>query len=129
MIAIDQNACGNFEVIKSKEWLITNAIGGYASSTVSGMNSRRYHGLLVAATTPPIGRLVMLSKLEEALIIDGERIELSTNIYGDDVVHPSGFNHLKEFRLDPFPISTYSCSGCTIEKSIFMVRGENTAVI
>lgn len=129
VITIENNACGSFEVIKSREWLVTNAIGGYASSTVSGMNSRRYHGLLVAATAPPIGRLVMLSKLEEALIIDGERIELSTNVYGDDVVHPSGFKHLKDFRLDPFPVSTYSCSGCTIEKSIFMIRGENTTVI
>lgn len=119
----------NPEQLLSKEWLITNGIGGYASSTVSGINSRRYHGLLVAATHPPVGRLVMLSKLEDALFIDGARIDLSTNIYGDNVLHPQGHRNLQHFRLDPFPVYTYAGEGFVLEKSIYMARGENTVVI
>src|SRR4051812_41553763 len=103
MLTFDQNTCADLDASKTREWLITNAIGGYASATVSGMNSRRYHGLLVAAAIPPIGRLVMLSKMEEALVIDGQRIELSTNMYGDGFVHPSGYQSQTGFRLDPFP--------------------------
>lgn len=59
-----------------------NGIGGYAATTVAGMHTRRYHGLPVAATTPPVGRLLLLAKLEDALIINGEREELSTDLYG-----------------------------------------------
>lgn len=102
---------------------------GYASSTVAGMNTRRHHGLLVAATTPPVGRMVMLSKLEDALVIGGERVEVSTNMYGGGVVHPKGHQHLERFLLDPFPVLTYSDPRFTLTKSIFMVRGENTVVI
>jgi len=129
MLALNQSACSDLTNIQDKEWIITNGIGGYASSTVVGMNTRRYHGLLVAATTPPVGRLVMLSKLEDALVIDGERVELSTNLYGGDVVHPAGYQHLETFSLDPFPVFTYSGPRFTLTKSIFMTRGENTVVI
>ena len=97
--------------------------------SVSGANTRRYHGLLVAATHPPVGRLVMLSKLEDALLVDGERFELSTNVYGDDVVHPHGYRNLRQFRLDPFPVYTYASERFVLEKSIFMPRGQNTVVV
>jgi len=60
----------------NREWLETNGIGGFASSTESGMNTRRYHGLLVAALHPPVGRMALLSKLEETLIVEGRRVEL-----------------------------------------------------
>ena len=129
MLTLNQSTCSDLKNIQDKEWIITNGIGGYASSTVAGMNTRRYHGLLVAATTPPVGRLVMLSKLEDAVVIDGERVELSTNLYGGGVVHPEGHQHLETFSLDPFPIVTYSGSRFTLTKSIFMVRDENTVVI
>jgi predicted glycogen debranching enzyme len=129
VLTLNQSVCSNLTNVQDKEWIITNGIGGYASSTVAGMNTRRYHGLLVAATTPPVGRLVMLSKLEEALIFDGERVELSTNLYGRGIVHPAGYQHLESFSLDPFPTSIYSTPRFTLTKSIFMVRGENTVVI
>ena len=97
MLTLNQSACSDLSNLQDREWIITNGIGGYSSSTVAGMNTRRYHGLLVAATTPPAGRLVMLSKLEDALIIDGERLELSTNQYGGGFVHPKGYEHLESF--------------------------------
>jgi len=112
-----------------REWIITNGIGGYASSTVTGMNTRRYHGLLVAATRPPVGRTVMLSKLEESLIIDGQRVDLSTNLYAGGTVQPEGYRYLESFELDPFPIFTYTGEGFYLTKSIFMVQGSNTVVI
>src|SRR5579863_9776008 len=98
----------------SREWLETNGIGGFASSTIIGMNTRRYHGLLVAANSPPVGRLVLLSKLEETLIVDGNAYELSANRY-PGVLHPQGYAFLKAFRLDPFPIFTYDVNGIEIE--------------
>src|SRR6476660_1486609 len=88
----DQESCRNLETALSREWLETNGIGGFSSSTIVGLNTRRYHGLLTAATRPPVGRLVLLSKLEEALIIEGRRYELSTNRY-PGVVHPQGFTY------------------------------------
>ncbi|HJZ97303.1 MAG TPA: amylo-alpha-1,6-glucosidase [Candidatus Solibacter sp.] len=112
----------------TREWLETNGIGGYASSTVSGMNTRRYHGLLVAATKPPVGRMVLLSKLEDTLVLNGRRFELSCNHY-PGVIHPQGYRYLTEFRRDPFPVFVYEVEGVTLEKRVFMVRGENTTVI
>jgi predicted glycogen debranching enzyme len=111
-----------------REWLETNGLGGFASSTIIGLNTRRYHGLLVAATKPPVGRLVLLSKLEETLLIDGRRFDLSANRY-PGVIHPQGFHYLKEFRLDPFPVFTYDVEGIEFEKSVFMIHGENSSVI
>jgi predicted glycogen debranching enzyme len=112
----------------SREWLETNGLGGFASSTVIGLNTRRYHGLLTAATRPPVGRVVLLSKLEETLIIDGSRHELSTNDYGG-VIHPQGFLFQTQFRLDPFPVFTYELEGLRLEKSVLMVHGQNTTVV
>ena len=128
MINFDQESCRNLTASLSCEWLETNGIGGFASSTISGLNTRRYHGLLTAATKPPVGRLVLLSKLEETLVIDGRRYELSANQY-PGVIHPQGFNHQTGFRLDPFPIFTYEIEGVCLEKSVFMVNGKNTTVV
>ncbi|HEY2974725.1 MAG TPA: amylo-alpha-1,6-glucosidase [Pyrinomonadaceae bacterium] len=128
MIEIDQESCRNLETALSREWLETNGIGGFSSSTITGLNTRRYHGLLTAATKPPVGRLVLLSKLEETLIIDGRRYELSANQY-PGVVHPEGFKYQTGFHLDPFPVFTYDVEGVHLEKRVFMVQGENTTVV
>jgi predicted glycogen debranching enzyme len=128
MILFGQDLCGNLEAASRREWLETNGIGGFASSTLPGINTRRYHGLLVAATKPPVGRLVLLSKLEETVVIDGDPFDLCSNQY-QEVVHPTGFRYLKQFRLDPFPIFTFEVHGIRIEKAVFMVQGENTTVV
>ena len=128
MIQFNQEICGDLGAALRREWLETNGLGGFASSTIIGLNTRRYHGLLVAATKPPVGRLVLLSKLEETLFIDGQAFELSANRY-PGVVHPQGFRYLKEFRLDPFPVFTYEVEGIEIEKTAFMVYGENSTVV
>jgi len=122
------NIFSDLDTATSYEWIETNGLGGFASSTVIGLNTRRYHGLLTAATKPPVGRVVMLSKLEETLVIDGRRYELSANQY-PGVVHPKGFEFQTGFRRDPFPVFKYSVEGITFEKSVFMVQGENTTVV
>src|SRR5947209_7132134 len=128
MIRFGQDICGDLDAAMKREWLVTNGLGGFASSTIAGLNTRRYHALLVAATLPPVGRIVTLSKLEEALIIDGRRYELSANQH-PGVINPQGYKYQTGFRLDPFPIFTYEVEGATLEKSIFMPHGENTTII
>src|SRR5215471_20235909 len=128
MIEVNQDSCRDLNIALTREWLETNGIGGFASSTIIGLNTRRYHGLLTAATKPPVGRLVLLSKLEETFFIDGQAFDLSANRY-PGVIHPQGFRYLKQFRLDPFPIFTFRVDGLEIEKTVFMVQGENTTVI
>lgn len=128
MIQFNDKLCANFEEASSREWLETNGIGGFAASTISGANTRRYHGLLVAAIDPPVGRAVLVSKFEEALTINGIIYNLSSNQY-PGAVHPQGYKYLKNFRLDPFPIWTYQLDDVVIEKTVFMVHGENTTVV
>jgi predicted glycogen debranching enzyme len=128
VIQFNKETCGNLDAALRREWLETNGLGGFASSTITGLNTRRYHGLLVAATKPPVGRKVLLAKLEETLLIDGQAFDLSSNRY-PGVVHPQGFRYLTNFRLDPFPIFTYEVEGIVIEKTVFMVYGENTTVV
>lgn len=128
MIAFGTEVCANLDASSYREWLETNGIGGYASGTVNGSNTRRYHGLLVAATKPPVGRFLLLSKMEETLICEGRTFELGTNRY-PGVIHPQGYRYLKQFRLDPFPVFTFRVEGVEIEKTVFMVQGENTTVV
>ena len=128
MISFDYDICTNFEAATSREWLETNGIGGYAFGSIAGAHTRRYHALLTAATRPPLGRITMLSKFEETLVIDGERFELSTNQY-PGAIHPSGFECITGFRLDPIPIWTFLAGGIELEKKVFMPHGENSVVV
>jgi len=128
MIQFDRGVCHDLAAATSREWLETNGLGGFASSTIIGLNTRRYHALLTAATKPPVGRLVLLSKLEETLIVGEEHVDLSSNQY-PGTIHPRGFEHQVDFRLDPFPIFTYHIGELVIEKSVFMLHGENTTVV
>jgi predicted glycogen debranching enzyme len=128
MIRFEQEVCADLAQASRLEWLETNGLGGFASSTITGMNTRRYHALLVAAVSPPCGRAVLLSKLEEVLIVGENRFNLATNQY-PGTVYPDGFCRQKRFRLDPYPIFTFEAEGVTIEKHVCMVRGEDTTVI
>ena len=127
-IEFDRQICGNVAEATSREWLETNGIGGFASSTIIGLNTRRYHALLVAATKPPVGRLVLLSKLEETLVLDGERFELSANQYSG-AIHPNGYVYQESFRAKPFPLFTYRVAGVLIEKAVCLMRGQNSVEV
>jgi predicted glycogen debranching enzyme len=122
---LDKN---NIEKEMQSEWLETNGLGGWAGSTINGCNTRRYHGLLIAATKPPTERMVLVSKLDETLIINGERFELGVNDYGD-VLYPEGYQYVKRFKKDLYPEFTYTVGNVEIKKSILMVHNENTTII
>src|SRR5499425_2303766 len=110
MIQFSKDVCSNLDTALHREWLESNGLGGFASSTIVGLNTRRYHGLLVAALDSPVNRYVLLSKVEEVLIIDGQRFELSCNAY-PDATYPRGFELQTGFRIDPFPIFTHEVDG------------------
>src|SRR5437016_8752890 len=128
MIILDEAICRNYSDSSRREWLETNGLGSFASGTVSGANTRRYHGLLVASVCPPVQRFVLVSKLEETILIGDRRCELSCNQYRF-VVHPQGHHFIKQFQLNPFPCWTYEVDGILLRKSVFMVHAENTTVI
>ncbi|HYC85642.1 MAG TPA: glycogen debranching enzyme N-terminal domain-containing protein, partial [Chryseosolibacter sp.] len=118
----------DFQFCSSLEWLETNGIGGYASSTVSGANTRRYHGLLVASLRPPLERRVVLSKLDDRITIGDEIFELSANQY-PGAVHPTGFQNLISFDRFVFPEFTYKAGGVKLRKTIACIHGQNTTVV
>ncbi len=110
-----------------REWLVTNGIGGFASSTICGANSRRYHGLLIASLRPPAERHLVLAKMDESITVAGT----TTNIYSfrtpDALME--GFRHQESFRPRPVPEFNYRVGDVFIKKKICMVYGENTTVI
>lgn len=118
----------NLEGGLRREWLETNALGGWASSTVAGAHTRRYHGLLVVATQPPVGRMVMLSKIGETLVLPEGRAELACNLY-PGAVYPQGHAYLESFVLDPYPVFTYAGAGFSLRKNVAMLDLEHTVVV
>ncbi|HRY28617.1 MAG TPA: amylo-alpha-1,6-glucosidase [Elusimicrobiota bacterium] len=128
MIAFGRGICGRLSESGEKEWLETNGRGGYAMGTVAGCNTRRYHGLLTVPLRPPVQRFQVLNRLEESVFINNTRYPLSCQAY-PGVVHPHGYHYLERFRLDPFPVWTYTVSNVRLEKTFFLRYGEDTAVV
>ena len=112
----------------SREWLAVNHLGGYAASTVPGCNTRKYHGLLVAAMCPPVRRMVILSRVEETVYHDGWPHALACNEY-PDAMHPQGYQMLRAFSNEPFPRWAYQGDGWTLEKQVRLLNGENTVLL
>jgi len=119
---------GDFKDVHTLEWLETNGLGGYAGSTVSGAHSRKYHGLLIAAMNPPMGRMALVTKLDETIVLNNVRYELGTNQY-PGAIHPTGYRFLKSFQRDLFPEFVYAVEGVEIRKTIVAVHGENTVLV
>ena len=114
----------SYQEATAREWLVGNGLGGYASSTLCGSNTRAYHGLLVAALQPPKDRWLLLSFLDEE--IDGHH--LASHQY-PGAIYPQGYRYIKEFRQDPFPRICYEVGKARVEKTVFMIRGENTTIV
>ncbi|MCL6612499.1 MAG: amylo-alpha-1,6-glucosidase [Peptococcaceae bacterium] len=117
-----------FEQGIQKEWLVTNGLGGYASSTVIGANTRKYHGLLVASLTPPVRRTLLLAKVDERIETGGRTYNLAANSTSRGVTE-FGFIHLQRVLVGSFPTFIYSFADVFFEKTVFMVREKNTTVI
>lgn len=116
------------ELGSKKEWLLTNGLGGFASSTIIGENTRRYHGLLLAALHPPVDRRLLVAKLDEDLYINKVRCVLGTNRVRDGYAQ-EGYRYLLHFQRYPFPTYIYQIDGIFLIKTIIMVHGENTTVV
>ena len=112
-----------------KEWVITNGIGGFASTTDKGINERRYHGLLIAATNPPGLRKLILSKVDESIDINGKRYNLYANKSNCGKVTTDGYKYIKKFEKNVMPVYTYKVGTVVIEKTICMLHGKNTVAI
>ena len=110
-----------------REWLITNGIGGYASSTLINCNTRKYHGLLIAPLTPPARRFLVLSKIDESIEIENKKYDLYTNMSNNYI--SEGYKYQEEFEKDYIPIFTYNIGELKIKKLICMKHMENTVCI
>ncbi len=120
----DRDVCTDFARSSALEWLEANGIGGWAGSTVSSAHTRRYHGLLVAATEPPVGRKVLLSRLDETVEANGTSVDLGANRF-PGTIHPRGFEHLAAFRQGLFPSWEYAIGESKIRKTIAAVHLES----
>ncbi|MFP5212141.1 MAG: glycogen debranching enzyme N-terminal domain-containing protein, partial [Acidobacteriota bacterium] len=119
------------DVLLNREWLVSNGFGGYASSTVSGISTRKYHGLLVAAMPSPTGRVVMLSGVTEELRFpDGSTAELGGEETAEDRLRVPGAAYLKEFRLEMgLPVWRYEIGGFVIEKRVLLPYMQNSVYV
>lgn len=124
-ITFPQEALSHFDEAIEREWLITNGLGGYASSTVLEINTRKYHGLLVAALHPPGDRTVCLSKLDEDVIVGNDVYRLGANDF-QNVIYPQGHKLIKQFSIAPFPTYTYDLANLRVKKTIFMPKNKNS---
>lgn len=128
VISFDSKTLRNLDQALRKEWLETNRFGGFAASSIVGVNTRRTHGLLVAQLKPPLGRMVFLSSLEEVLIVGETSYPLSTQLYGH-TIYPEGYLNVSEFSLHPFPTWIYRIEDLLFQKSVVFLHEEQTVLI
>src|ERR1043166_9661316 len=114
----------DFEKMKCDEWLETDGLGGFASGTVSGIRTRRYHALLLAATKPPAGRVVLVNGFDASVETEAGIFPLSSQMYNPNVVHPDGAQRIESFKADPWPQWVYGLSdGTKIQFELFVPNG------
>ncbi len=127
-ITFNKEITQNFEKASTKEWLETNGLGGWASSTICGANTRNYHGMFVMATKPPVGRIVALSKLEETIILDNAKYELQANQFPGSICD-SGLKCFTKFTKGIFPVFQYNIEEVEIEKTVAAIHGKDIVVV
>jgi predicted glycogen debranching enzyme len=129
-IQFGREICGNLETAESREWLVTNGIGGYASGTIAGSTSRRYHGLLMAALQPPVGRTQLVAWMDEIVRQGGAEFALATHRWASGAVEPKGFQYIEKFCLEgTTPVWTYVLGDARLEKRVWMQQGANTTYV
>jgi predicted glycogen debranching enzyme len=130
LLTFGREATRDPDVGDSREWLCTNGLGGFASGTVGGRLTRRYHGLLVAALAPPLGRTLLVAKTEDVAVHDGAAYPLSANRWADGTLDPRGDHAIESFRLDgTVPVWTYACGAARIERRVWMEHSANTTYV
>lgn len=129
-IAFGRAICDDLASGERREWLVTNGLGGYASGTVAGTLTRRYHGLLVAALKPPVERTLLVTKIDETACYRDANYDLFANRWSDDLISPAGYANIERFTLDgTMPVWHFALADALIEKRVWMEYGENTAYV
>jgi predicted glycogen debranching enzyme len=135
-INFGREICGRLDLAETREWLVTNGTGSYAAGTVAGLLTRCYHGLLVTAIDPPLGRTLMLAKLDDTVLYGDPNSStaryypLHTNRWLDGSVGPHGYRNIERFYLDGIiPVWRYACADALLEKRIWMQPGANTTYV
>jgi predicted glycogen debranching enzyme len=129
-IHFGREICGDLPSAESREWLVTNGLGGFASGTISGNATRRYHGLLVAALQPPVGRTQLVAGVDENATYVGNTFSLSTHRWSSGATDPQGYRLIQSFHLEGMkPVWTYALADALLEKRIWMRQGENTTYV
>ena len=130
LVRFGRDECRNLEFAGSREWLVTNGIGGFASGTIAGGMTRRYHGLLIAALRPPVGRMHLVAGLDEIVRYAGQEFALGTHWWASGAVEPKGFLNIESFRLEGMtPVWRYELGDALLEKRVWMQQGENTSYV
>jgi predicted glycogen debranching enzyme len=130
MVAFGREITGDLDSALRREWLVTNGLGGWASGTVAGASTRRYHGVFVPALQAPLGRTVLVSQLNERVTVAGETDALSTNEYADGTIDPHGYRQIESFQLDgTIPTWTYALGGSLLVKRLWFVHGHDTVFV
>jgi len=129
-VQFGRETCGDLDAAESREWLVTNGIGGFASGTVAGSSTRRYHGLLIAALQPPLGRTQLVAGMDEIVHYSGTDFSLASHRWASGAVDPKGFLNLESFHLEGTkPVWAYALADALLEKRVWMREGENTTYI
>ncbi|NEQ29949.1 MAG: glycogen debranching protein [Leptolyngbya sp. SIO4C5] len=129
-IELGRETCRHLAIAAQREWLVTNGIGGYAAGTVAGLLTRRYHGLLVAALNPPLGRTLLVAKADETALYQGQIYPLSVNGWADGSCNPRGDRQIESFHLDgTLPVWNFACGDALLQKQVWMPQGSNTTYI
>ncbi len=127
-ITFQKEVFSRFSSLLEKEWLITNGLGSYASSSVPGINTRKYHALLVAALDPPGNRSVCLSKIDEDILVGSDVFRLGANEF-HDAIYPEGYKLIGQFKIESFPTYSYDLGKIQVIKTIFMPQHKNVVVV
>ena len=129
-LQLGREILSNLQLAESREWLVTNGIGGYAAGAIAGTLTRCYHGLLIAALQPPVARTLLLTKLEETVHYNEEFYELYTNRWADGTIAPHGYLNIESFHLEgTIPVWNFAVADALLEKRIWMEQGENNTYI
>jgi len=129
-VRLERDVCAELTAAESREWLVTNGLGSFASGTVAGILTRRYHGLLIAALEPPRKRTLLVTKVDEIASVDGATYMLGANRWRGGTVDPQGYTFLESFRLEGcVPVWSYGFDGAILEKRVWMQHGANTTFV
>ena len=129
-VSFGRQICNDLFAAERREWLVTNGTGGFASGTIAGSATRRYHGYLIAALDPPAARTLLVGSVDEIVRVGGDTFELATHRWLSGAIAPEGYKLIQNFRLDgEIPVWSFRAGPALLEKRVWMQHGENTTFV